>query len=213
MKSESIRKIVYSSSAAVYGNVKQSPVPENAITQPTSPYGFTKLIGEQILEFYSSKKDLDYISLRYFNVIGCADPKLGDTSRENLLPKIFRKLSLGQEPDIYGNDYDTPDGTCIRDYIDVRDLSAAHILAAESLLQNKNNLVLNVGTSKGYSVKQIMEATKDVTGREFNYKNQPRRSGDPAQLVADSDLIRSTFAWRNNFTLRDSIESAWQSYL
>lgn len=206
-----IKKIVYSSSAAVYGETTTSSVDENSPTNPSSPYGETKLIGEFLLAAQQKKQEMNYISLRYFNVVGAANPQLGDTSKNNLLPKVFNKITKNENPFIYGENYDTPDGTCVRDYIDVRDLASAHLSAARFLEDNLESMVLNVGTGEGSSVKQVINLIRNVTGIDFKSQVVERRAGDPAKLVANADLINQKLGWRSQVSLEDSVKSAWKA--
>jgi UDP-glucose 4-epimerase len=206
-----VKKIVYSSSAAVYGETTTSSVDENSPTNPSSPYGETKLIGEFLLAAQQKKQEMNYISLRYFNVVGAANPQLGDTSKNNLLPKVFNKITKNENPFIYGENYDTPDGTCVRDYIDVRDLASAHLSAARFLEDNLESMVLNVGTGEGSSVKQVINLIRNVTGIDFKSQVVERRAGDPAKLVANADLINQKLGWRSQVSLEDSVKSAWKA--
>lgn len=211
MKKFSVNKIVYSSSAAVYGENSGGLVTEASPTIPTSPYGETKLKGELLLKQARDKYNLNYISLRYFNVIGAANNKLGDTSSENLLPKVFARIQKGLSPVIYGNDYKTIDGTCVRDYIDVRDLAEAHVLAAEYLSSYKDSHIFNVGTGLGSSVLQVIQEISQVSKKNIVPEFAERRSGDPATLVADSSLISKVLNWRPIYSLKESVETSWRA--
>ena len=211
-----IRGIIFSSSAAVYGEPKEVPIKENHPTVPTNPYGETKLAFEKALEWYRKSYGIGYISLRYFNAAG-ADPEgdLGEDHREesHLIPRLLlAALKMIKHVEIFGDDYPTFDGTCIRDYVHVSDLAEAHILAVD-LLARKTNTgeVLNIGNGEGFSVDEIVEAAREVTGREIPIVYGKRREGDPAILVASSKKIADMLGWRPRYpSLGDIIESAWR---
>ncbi|WP_028841580.1 UDP-glucose 4-epimerase GalE [Thermodesulfobacterium hveragerdense] len=209
-----VKKFVFSSSAAVYGIPKTIPVPEDAPLEPINPYGRTKAMIERVLEDLSYAKALDYIALRYFNVAG-ADPEgeLGPAYNQptHLIIRAL-KTAKGEYPylEIYGTDYPTPDGTCIRDYIHVIDLAEAHILALEYLLDSGKSQILNCGYGVGVSVRQVVEAVKKVTGVEFKVLETERRPGDPPVLIADNRKIKSLFSWEPKFQdLETIIQHAW----
>lgn len=208
-----VKKIVYSSSAAIYGNPKEVPIKEDAELKPVNYYGYTKLMVEQILDsckVYGVKG----IMLRYFNAAG-ATSNLGEAHNPetHLIPLIL-KAALNQKDKVkvYGKDYETEDGTCIRDYIHVLDLANAHILALESLNKGKEGGKYNVGTGRGYSVKQILEICNEVTKKEIPFVEVGRRKGDPAVLVASPEKIENELKWKAKFNLRDIIKSAWIWY-
>jgi UDP-glucose-4-epimerase GalE len=206
--------IVFSSSAAVYGEPRTIPIPEDHPCIPTNPYGETKWIFEKVLHAYHIAGKLNYISLRYFNAAG-ADPKgdLGeDHSPETHLVPIGLKAALtGESLPIFGTDYDTPDGTCIRDYIHVTDLAQAHILALEKLEQGENTGIYNLGNGNGYSVREVIETIRKVSGKKVVAVESPRRPGDPARLVASSQKIMDELGWVPKFTeLETIIDTAWQ---
>jgi UDP-glucose 4-epimerase len=214
MSKARVKKFVFSSSAAVYGIPKTIPVPEDAPLEPINPYGRTKAMIEKVLEDLSHAEALDYIALRYFNVAG-ADPEaeLGPAYNQptHLIIRAL-KTAKGEYPylEIYGTDYPTPDGTCIRDYIHVMDLAEAHILALEYLLDGGKSLVLNCGYGVGVSVRQVVEAVKKVTGVDFKVIETERRPGDPPVLIADNRKIKSLFSWEPKFqNLEIIIQHAW----
>ena len=193
-----IRKFVFSSSAAVYGEPEEIPISEGHPCVPTNPYGESKWILEKVLRAYHEAGKLNYISLRYFNAAGAdLEGELGeDHSREtHLLPLVIKAALDGTSVTVFGTDYGTPDGTCIRDYIHVTDLAHAHILALQKLNQVKFSGTYNLGNGNGYSVRQVIETVKKVTGREVAAVDSPRRPGDPARLVASSQKIKEELGW------------------
>lgn len=209
-----VKRIVFSSTAATYGIPEEVPIPENALTLPINPYGLSKLMIEQSLAWLEKAYGLDWIALRYFNAAGAAiDGSLGeDHAPETHLIPLILKTTLGQREaiHIFGTDYVTPDGTCIRDYIHVLDLAMAHILALESLEKGIGSGVYNVGTGSGYSVKEVIETARQVTGQKIPALESSRRPGDPDQLVAKVDRIKTLFGWTPRYSsLGQIIESAW----
>ncbi len=208
INSHQIKNIVYSSSAAVYGEPSDPLVSEASPTLPTSVYGETKLIGEWIIQ----KSGLNSIILRYFNVAGAGEPKLGDTATDNVIPKVFKALSKGKTPEIFGDDYPTPDGTCIRDYVHVSDLAFAHVLSAKKLEDSVYSNIFNVGTGNGVSVKQLFDQIKETTSNNFNHLVTARRAGDPAATVADVTKIQNELNFKSKFELPDMAISAWQAW-
>lgn len=214
MVARGIKRFIFSSSAAVYGNPVTVPIPEDHPKNPINPYGRTKWIVEQILEDYDRAYGLKSISLRYFNAAG-ADPEgqLGERHEPetHLIPLILRAAS-GRAPDIkvFGRDYDTPDGTCIRDYVHVTDLCAAHRLALDSLLNGGASAVYNLGNGNGFSVAEVISATERVTGRKIVVTDSPRREGDPPRLVANATCAREALGWQPQFDDLDAIIAhAW----
>jgi len=193
-----VNKIVFSSSAAVYGEPEEIPISEVHPCVPTNPYGETKWIFEKVLQAFREVGKLNFISLRYFNAAG-ADPEgeLGeDHSREtHLIPLVIKAALDTASVPIFGTDYETPDGTCIRDYIHVTDLAHAHILALRKLDQEKTSGIYNLGNGNGYSVRQVIETVRKVTKRNISTVDSPRRRGDPARLVASSQKIRHELGW------------------
>jgi UDP-glucose 4-epimerase len=208
MHDHNIKNIVYSSSAAIYGEPKDPLVSEDSPTNPTSIYGDTKLIGEWLIE----NSQLNSIILRYFNVAGAGNDSLGDTAADNVIPKVFKALSEKHTPQIFGNDYPTPDGTCIRDYVHVSDLAASHAFAAKKLEKEPYSNIFNVGTGNGYSVKQLFEQLQKSTNLNFEYEIAPRRAGDPAATVADVKRIETELQFKAQHDLADMVNSAWQAW-
>jgi UDP-glucose 4-epimerase len=209
-----IRKFIFSSSAAIYGEPDTIPIPEEYPCSPTTPYGETKWIFEKILESFHALGKIDYISLRYFNAAG-ADPD-GDLGEDHavethLIPLVLRAaLDNGSVP-IFGTDYDTPDGTCIRDYIHVTDLARAHILAMKRLMEGRSSGIYNLGNGNGYSVREVLKIAESVTGKKIEYFEAARRPGDPARLVASSDKIQRELGWSPKFPeLTTIIQTAWE---
>jgi len=208
-----INKLVFSSSAAVYGNPDSIPIKESHPTMPVNPYGESKLMFEKLLHWYRQAYGLKFISLRYFNVAGASDRFGEDHEPEtHLIPNIL-KVALGQHKHIlaFGTDYPTNDGTCVRDYIHVLDIAKAHILALKHLEGNQVNKAYNLGNGKGYSVLEVIETATRVTGASIPVVNHPRRPGDPPVLVASSDLAKSEIAWEPEHPeLEAIIDSAWR---
>ena len=209
-----VNKIIFSSTAAVYGNPEKIPIPENHKITPINPYGKTKATVENILEDFSKSYNLKYVSLRYFNASG-ADPtgKIGESHNPetHLIPLIL-KTAKGERDaiNIYGTDYPTYDGTCIRDYIHVNDLAEAHILAMEYLLEGGKSDIFNCGYGHGYSVKEVIDTSKKITGKDFKVIEDKRREGDPPILIADSNKLKSKLNWKPKFDdLEFIIKTAW----
>jgi UDP-glucose 4-epimerase len=203
---------VYSSSAAVYGTPDAEFVSEDAALQPESPYGQTKVIGEWMTRNAAVNREMSWISLRYFNVAGAATPELGDTSVFNLIPMVFRALSEAKQPQVFGDDYPTPDGSCIRDYIHVSDLADAHVAAAAACEATTVGQAYNVGRGEGVSVIEVMRMVSETIGRDVAARVAPRRQGDPAQLVATVDKIQRDLGWSATHDLRQMVTSAWQAW-
>jgi UDP-glucose 4-epimerase len=213
MGEEHVTKIVFSSSAAVYGEPTHIPIQEDHPCIPTNPYGETKWIFEKVLQAFNKAGKADFVSLRYFNAAG-ADPEgeLGeDHAKEtHLVPLAVRAALTGTAISVLGTDYPTPDGTCIRDYIHVTDLAQAHILALRRLLQDGSSGIYNLGNGNGYSVRDVIQTTEKVSGKKITSIESPRRPGDPARLVASSVKIRSELGWVPKFPeLEKIIETAW----
>ncbi len=212
MQTVGVGKIVFSSSAATYGTPDVDLVTEATPTAPESPYGQSKLIGEWLLADQAKAADLKHTSLRYFNVVGSATDELYDTSPHNLFPVVLALLAAGGTPQINGDDYPTPDGTCVRDYIHVADLATSHVAAAAALEAGRMlEPVYNLGSGSGVSVREIMTAIAEVTGIAFEPEVAPRRSGDPARIVASGDLAARDLDWRMRHTLTEMVASAWQA--
>ncbi|HEX3030064.1 MAG TPA: UDP-glucose 4-epimerase GalE, partial [Clostridia bacterium] len=214
MKDSDAKKIVFSSSAAVYGEPENTPILEENKTFPTNPYGETKLTVENALKWADAAYGIKYTSLRYFNAAGAhPDGAMGEdhTPESHLIP-IVLQAALGQREkvEIFGDDYNTPDGTCVRDYIHVVDLAAAHVLALKRLRDGKNSCIFNLGNGKGFSVKQVIEAARVVTGINIKAEISPRRAGDPATLVASSEKAKEMLCWKPEFdNLNTIIKTAW----
>lgn len=212
MAAEGVDRLVFSSSAAVYGTPDVPLVTEATPTTPESPYGESKLIGEWLLADQARATGLRHTSLRYFNVVGSGTPDLYDTSPHNLFPLVFDALLAGRTPRINGDDYPTPDGTCVRDYLHVADLAAAHVTAAQALTEGRPlETVYNLGSGDGVSVRQIMTAVATATGIAFTPEVGPRRPGDPARIVASGELAARDLGWRMRHTLDEMVASAWQA--
>jgi UDP-glucose 4-epimerase len=204
--------LVYSSSAAVYGNPSEEFVSENAPLIPESPYGQTKVIGEWMTRNSAVNRDLSWTALRYFNVAGAASPELGDTSVFNLIPMVFRALAEDRRPQVFGDDYPTPDGSCIRDYIHVADLADAHVAAAAACERPGVGEAYNVGRGQGVSVFEVMTVISEVVGFDVNAEVGARRAGDPAQLVALAAKVNNDLGWSAKYDLREMVTSAWAAW-
>ncbi|MCE7794077.1 UDP-glucose 4-epimerase GalE [Salipaludibacillus sp. CUR1] len=209
-----VKHIVFSSTAATYGEPENVPIKETEVTAPTNPYGETKLAIERMLKWCAEAYDLKYVVLRYFNVAG-AHPTIDigeDHKPETHLIPIVLQVALGQREKImiFGDDYDTPDGTCIRDYIHVKDLIQAHLIALDYLRDGGSSEVFNLGNGNGFSVKEVVDTAIKVTGREIPREIAPRRSGDPAVLVASSEKAKTILGWKPEYAdLESIIETAW----
>jgi UDP-glucose 4-epimerase len=212
MAAHGVERIVFSSSAAVYGTPETDLVTEESPTRPESPYGESKLIGEWLLRDQAKATALAHTSLRYFNVVGSGTPELRDTSPHNLFPIIFDSLVAGKVPYINGDDYPTADGTCIRDYVHVADLASSHVAAAK-VLEAGGELepVYNLGSGDGLSVRQIMAAAARVTGIDYSPVIKERRPGDPAIIVAEGRLAARDIDWQMRHTVDDMVRSAWEA--
>ena len=214
MRKTGVKRIVFSSSAATYGNPVKTPIPEDHPTEPINAYGQTKLDFEHALKYYAGAYGIGYAALRYFNAAGAApDAKIGeDHDPETHLVPIILQVALGRRDAvaIFGTDYPTPDGTCIRDYIHVYDLAQAHILAMEAIEPGKGR-VYNLGNGAGYSVREVIETARRVTGHRIPVKEGPRRAGDPPALVASSEKITRELGWKPRFPdLQAIVETAWR---
>lgn len=208
-----VKKIVFSSSAAVYGEHFVMPITENYTTIPTNPYGETKLMMEKMLKWCDAAYGFKYVSLRYFNVAGADESgEIGeDHNPESHLIPIILQVALGKRDGltVFGDDYDTKDGTCIRDYIHVVDLIDAHIKSLEYLFKEEKSEIFNLGSQSGYSVLEIIEAAREVTKIDIKYQIGPRRIGDPAKLIASSGKINKILGWKPQYGIKEIIENAW----
>ncbi|HEY2125045.1 MAG TPA: UDP-glucose 4-epimerase GalE [Chthoniobacterales bacterium] len=212
MVSAGIRRLVFSSTCAIFGPPARVPIDEETPKQPINPYGESKLAFEKVLRWYGEIHGLKFVSLRYFNAAG-ASARFGEDHRTetHLIPNVL-KVALGEKPhvEIYGTDYETPDGTCIRDYIHILDLARAHFLA----LSSSESAFYNLGTGGGSSVRQVIGAAAEVTGKKIPVVEKPRRPGDPPRLIASSEKIRKELGWTPQFqSLPAIIESAWKWHL
>jgi UDP-glucose 4-epimerase len=212
MQENGVDKIVFSSSAATFGTPAEELVTEQSQLHPESPYGESKLIGEWLLRDQGTAAGLRHTSLRYFNVVGSGTDEVYDTSPHNLFPLVLEALVEGRTPRINGDDYATPDGTCVRDYVHVADLAVSHVAAAEALRDGRPlERVYNLGSGDGLSVRQIMDAMARVTGIDFDPDIHPRRPGDPARIVASGELAARDLDWRMRHSVDDMVASAWQA--
>ena len=214
MERAGVKKIVFSSTAATYGEPENDIIVESDKTNPTNPYGETKLTVEKMLKWADNAYGIKFVALRYFNAAGAhISGKIGeDHSPETHLIPIILQTALGQREKmfIFGDDYDTPDGTCVRDYIHVTDLADAHIKALEKLFKTNESGIYNLGNGKGFSVKEVIEKAKKVTGKDFKVEIEARRSGDPSTLIASSEKAIKELGWKPKFnTLDKIIETAW----
>ncbi|SDT15893.1 UDP-glucose 4-epimerase [Paenibacillaceae bacterium GAS479] len=214
MNRAGVKRIVFSSTAATYGEPESVPIRETDRTQPTNVYGETKLAMEKMIRWYEVAHDFRFVSLRYFNAAGAHESgRIGEDHRpESHLVPIILQTALGQRSHIsvFGEDYPTEDGSCVRDYIHVSDLSDAHILAVERLRRGEDSAIYNLGNGEGFSVKQVIEIARRITGRDIPAVIEARRAGDPAVLVASSDKARAELGWNpHRSNLERIIESAW----
>ena len=213
MRAHGVDKIVFSSTAATYGEPEKQPIEESDRTEPTNPYGATKLAIENMLKWCDRAYGIHYVALRYFNAAG-SDTETGigeDHDPESHLIPLVMKTALGQRDHIgiYGEDYPTPDGTCVRDYIHVKDLAQAHLLALEYLARGGESDVFNLGSGNGYSVRQIIETARRITGREIRATAEPRRGGDPSVLIASNKKAAERLGWHPALGLDQIVSDAW----
>ncbi|MFF3844841.1 UDP-glucose 4-epimerase GalE [Streptomyces sp. NPDC002328] len=209
-----VPSFVFSSSAAVYGMPDVDLVTEETPCAPISPYGETKLAGEWLVRATGRATGLSTASLRYFNVAGAASPELADVGVFNLVPMVFERLTENAPPRIFGDDYPTPDGTCVRDYIHVVDLAEAHVAAARALQASPGHtLTLNIGRGEGVSVREMIDRVNAVTGYDRPATVTPRRPGDPARVVASADRIAAQLGWKAKHDVQDMITSAWEGWV
>ncbi|MCQ4210619.1 UDP-glucose 4-epimerase GalE [Streptomyces longispororuber] len=211
-----VRHFLFSSSAAVYGMPDVTLVTEDTPCAPINPYGETKLVGEWMVRAAARAHGMTTASLRYFNVAGAADENLADTGVFNLIPMVFEKLTRGEAPVVFGTDYDTEDGTCVRDFIHVEDIASAHLAAARALADRApgSDLTVNIGRGEGVSVRQMIELIGEVTGygADATPVSAPRRAGDPARVVAAADRIRAELGWSARYDARSMVASAWAGW-
>jgi UDP-glucose 4-epimerase len=212
MQDAEVGRIVFSSSAATYGTPDVETVTEQTETHPESPYGESKLIGEWLLRDQATARGLTHTSLRYFNVVGSGTDEVYDSSPHNLFPVVIETLLAGGTPRINGDDYPTPDGTCVRDYVHVADLAESHVQAARAIVERRElEPVYNLGSGEGLSVRQIMDAMARVTGIDFTPEIRDRRPGDPARIVASGELAGRDLGWQMRHTVDDMVASAWSA--
>ncbi|MDX3356254.1 UDP-glucose 4-epimerase GalE [Streptomyces sp. ME01-24h] len=210
-----IGRFVFSSSAAVYGMPDVPLVTESTPCLPLSPYGETKLAGEWLVRAAGRAHGIATACLRYFNVAGAAEPALADSGVSNIVPMVFDRLTRGEAPQIFGDDYATPDGTCVRDYIHVEDLADAHLAAARWVGERDGgaDLTVNIGRGEGVSVREMVDVILEVAGRkDVEPVILPRRAGDPASVVASAELIRRELGWTATRGVRETVESAWEGW-
>ncbi|MBF4766899.1 UDP-glucose 4-epimerase GalE [Nocardioides agariphilus] len=218
MEAAGVKQLVFSSSAATYGNVDAGGerIAESLPTRPASPYGETKLVSEWNCRAAEEAWGLRWVALRYFNVAGSGYDDLGDPAVLNLIPIALSALTRGEQPKVFGNDYDTPDGTCIRDYIHVQDLVEAHETAlgwiASEAYDQTTDRIFNVGTGRGASVLEVLSMIAEVSGLDVRPEIVDRRPGDPDRLVADPELIARHMGWRGRLDLREMVDSAWRAW-
>lgn len=214
MMEHGVRKIIFSSTAAVYGTPVQIPIPESHQKKPESPYGHSKLMIEEILHWYRNAYELSYVALRYFNASGGAlDGNRGESHEPetHLIPSAILACLQDKEFTLYGADYDTPDGTCIRDYIHVLDLIEAHVLALQKITKEIGGYTYNVGTGKGFSNSEVVESVKKIAGKDLRITMADRRPGDPSQLIAEASKIQSELGFTPKYSdLHTIVESAWK---
>ena len=214
MQRAGIRNIVFSSTAAVYGMPTCVPIPETEPREPVNAYGESKVMVEKLLEWFDRIHGMKNVCLRYFNASGADTKGRAGEDHEpetHLIPLLFRAIQTGEPATLFGDDYATPDGTCIRDYIHVTDLAQAHIAAVEMLCAGGESNKYNVGTGRGYSVKEVLRAVEKVTGEKVPFILGPRREGDPPELVADSARLQRELGWRPGFSdLETIVRTAWE---
>ena len=209
---EGVDRVLFSSSAAVFGEPPVELVTEETPAAPISPYGETKLVGEWMLRDVATATGLRWVALRYFNVAGAGAPELADRSVNNLVPMVFQRLTDGEKPQLFGDDYPTRDGSCVRDYIHVVDLAEAHAAAAQRLDDGPLGEVYNVGRGEGVTVKEVLATMREVTGIDFAVDVVARRPGDAPSYFADATKIREQLGWTARLDLRDMVDSAWQAW-
>ena len=209
-----VRQFLFSSSAAVYGVPELDLITESAPCVPINPYGETKLAGEWLVRATGRAHSISTACLRYFNVAGAARPELADTGVFNIIPMVFDRITRGEAPRIFGDDYPTPDGTCVRDYIHVADLADAHLAVARRLAeqQSAGDLTVNIGRGEGVSVRELADLVGEVTGYDARPVIEPRRAGDAAKAVASVGLVTEELGWSASRGVREMVESAWEGW-
>jgi len=213
MEEAGVTRLVFSSSAAVYGSVSGATISEDAVTQPVNPYGRTKLVGEQLVRDAGRSFGVSAVSLRYFNVAGSATPDLADRATTNLVPMVFHLIDAGLPPQIFGDDFDTPDGTCVRDFVHVLDVAQAHLVAVDSTEAGRGDHdVFNVGTGEGTSVRRMIEKIVEVAGSSLVPEVVERRAGDAGVVVASAGKIRERLGWRATYGVDEIVGSAWEAH-
>ncbi len=209
-----VRRFVFSSSAAVYGMPDVEFVGEDTPCAPINPYGQSKLAGEWMVRSVGAAHGISTVCLRYFNVAGAASPLLADDGVSNLVPRVFQRLDSGDRPMLFGDDYPTADGSCVRDFIHVTDVASAHVAAAARLTDSDSQsaLVLNIGRGEGVSVLTMLDVVARITGRDTTPTIEPRRAGDPARVVASAQRIRNELGWTARHSVEDMISTAWDAW-
>ncbi|POX48353.1 UDP-glucose 4-epimerase GalE [Streptomyces sp. Ru71] len=210
--SAGVRGFLFSSSASVYGMPPTELVTEDTPLAPLSPYGETKTAGEWMVRATGRAHGMATACLRYFNVAGTAEPALADTGVSNLIPMVFERLDAGVPPLIFGDDYPTPDGTCVRDYIHVADIADAHLAVARRLAAGTGDLVYNIGRGEGVSVREMIELIAEITGHGIAPEITARRPGDPPKVIASADRITTDLGWKARYDVPSMITSAWQAH-
>lgn len=212
MERAGVPRVVFSSSAAVYGTPETELVTESSPTRPESPYGESKLAAEWLIADQGRAQGIAHTSLRYFNVVGSGTDEVHDVSPHNLFPIVIEALLAGRTPQIFGTDYETPDGTCVRDYVHVTDLARSHVAAAQALTEGRAlEPVYNLGSGTGLSVRQIMAAMAEGTGIDFTAQEAPRRPGDPARIVATGEAAARDLDWAMRHDIDEMVRSAWSA--
>ena len=211
MEKANVKAIIFSSTAAIYDSQISEKISEDFHVRPKTPYGVSKLMGEKLIESFCDVYDFNAVILRYFNVVGAGDSHLGETSGESLFPSVFSAISRSKNPQIFGNDYNTFDGTCVRDFIHVSDIAESHLAVIEYLKNNRGFSVFNVGTGVGYSVKQVINQVINNLGISPKIDLQPRRIGDVPFSVADSKKLFNATGWKPVFGLAEMVDSGWQA--
>jgi UDP-glucose 4-epimerase len=211
MRTQGVRKIIYASSAAVYGDCGDTSITEEHNLKPTSVYGMTKLISEELLTFFSKFDGYSQIIFRYFNVIGSASNELRDRSKFNLVPIIIDATLKDKNIEIYGTDYFTKDGTCVRDYIHISDLVNAHLIAIDKIMKNNSFSTYNLGSGIGHSVIDVIKILEEISGKKIKHSNSTKRVGDSATLVSSINKIKREFEWLPQYKIMESITSDWNS--